>query len=520
MTNKEVKHHKISMTAVSGLRGITYSEFDNVVGPKLRFSYPPDVLPKETFEPLSDYVIVGKHLCDKIILVKTQELQFLNYSVSIDNPKYERNTLLFSFGFVLDVDVPSEPYEPLLRKLSTVMVSLEVEKEFLFQEMAKQRIEAILCVLYKSLISNGEVFLELDEHNFLALKLFKAPISPQPRILRDFEVPTLLFSKLLMSNLPWDISLQHLFPFIDGIRHIRRIARDAEMDIDCVVQSLRTLMFYECVIVVDVFRFSNVYQACYAGAVSMLNQAQIAELEEFCGVGAISGMDSNASLGAPETGWGSTSGEAWSPPAPDSIEGLSSRGRNILRILQNLRPGKTLGEVICEKSSASGCPSPSRSAYQTFAEMGSEVSPPKSSSRERTASLCTISTAGIDLRRLIAIAQVKGYIRRLHEYPILACRPQHKETGDNGDANGTVRDNPKQSLNINIANIQGAGSGEGKGRVLKTVRGDGLGALPNLLDDVMLSALDGSLPLDAFCCMFDVPPAAVLQHPSVFIVYK
>ena len=54
-----------------GLLGITYSEFDNKVGPRLLFSYPNGVISSETFETLSDYVIVGKHLCNKIIAIKT-----------------------------------------------------------------------------------------------------------------------------------------------------------------------------------------------------------------------------------------------------------------------------------------------------------------------------------------------------------------------------------------------------------------------------------------------------------------
>jgi hypothetical protein len=110
----------------SDLLGVTYSEFDNIVGPKLLYSHPSNVLSKAEFENLSDYVIVGKHLCGKIIAIKTDALQFLNYSVAIDNVKYERNALLFSFGFVLGRDVEMEPYEPILRKLSSMFLNLEV----------------------------------------------------------------------------------------------------------------------------------------------------------------------------------------------------------------------------------------------------------------------------------------------------------------------------------------------------------------------------------------------------------
>lgn len=88
-----------------GLRGVTYSEFDNKVGPRLKFQYPPNAISSEEFESFAEYVIVGKHLCEKIITVRYGELQFVNYSVAIDNPKYDRNTLLFAVGFVLEKDV-------------------------------------------------------------------------------------------------------------------------------------------------------------------------------------------------------------------------------------------------------------------------------------------------------------------------------------------------------------------------------------------------------------------------------
>ena len=59
------------------------------------------------FEALSDYV--DKNLCGKIISVKVKdEIHFMNYPMALHNPKYGRNTLLFSFGFILDVCKLSE----------------------------------------------------------------------------------------------------------------------------------------------------------------------------------------------------------------------------------------------------------------------------------------------------------------------------------------------------------------------------------------------------------------------------
>lgn len=77
---------------------------------------------------LSDYVIVGTHLCKKIIVIKNDDIQYMNYSVAIENSKYFRNSLLFSLGFILAEGIETEPFEPILRKLSQAFLALEVRQ--------------------------------------------------------------------------------------------------------------------------------------------------------------------------------------------------------------------------------------------------------------------------------------------------------------------------------------------------------------------------------------------------------
>ena len=90
------------------------------------------------YEQLSDYVIVGKHLCRKIIVVKNDDIQYMNYSIAIDNPKYDRNSLLFSLGFILSEGADTEPFEPILRKLSLAFLALEVRSNFKTSLMSHQ----------------------------------------------------------------------------------------------------------------------------------------------------------------------------------------------------------------------------------------------------------------------------------------------------------------------------------------------------------------------------------------------
>lgn len=61
-------------------------------------------------------------------------------------------------------------------------------------------------------------------------------------------------------SIPWDISFPHMLPFIDGVSHVKKIAKEANMDVDCVKRSLRILKYYDLIIISDVFKFSNVYK--------------------------------------------------------------------------------------------------------------------------------------------------------------------------------------------------------------------------------------------------------------------
>ena len=256
----------MSMTKqeLKGFRGVTYSQFDNHVGPRLIYSYPTNVLTKEEFENLSDYAIVGKHLCEKILIIKNDNIQFLNYSIAIENSKYERNTILFSFGLILDIDVDPDPFSEVLKKLSYTFVTLELECEYLFQESTRSQLPLFLEIFYYQLNYQGEVFIAIDDCNILATRLFK-PIT-QPREILDYEVPSLLIHNEILATMNWDITIRHIIQYIDGFRTTMEIAHTYPgMDIDIVKRALQILLYYKCILLADKVKFSNIYQLTNLG---------------------------------------------------------------------------------------------------------------------------------------------------------------------------------------------------------------------------------------------------------------
>ena len=472
------------------LLGVTYAEFDNTVGPKLLYSFPEHVMSKECFEDLSDYVIVGKHLCKKIIVVQNNEIKYMNYSVAIDNPKYERNALLFSLGFVLPVDEETEPFEPILRKLASVLLALEDEREFLFVDTSKTQLQEILQRLYIDLSSKGETFIQLDENNVLATKVFE---SPQPPLeIPDYRVPVVRFSKIAQINIPWDISLNYVLSRIDGVSHVKKIAaKRPAIDIECVRRCLRTLLFYDCVIISDIVQLSNVYvlqrlpcqqtssstvdglgslspyhHHMYDMIVDPIGNDMMHEIVEFSSVSIEPNRDMNEIQGI---------------HSKSSIDDeYSRRVANVTKLLLKFRAGKQLGQVLLS---------------------------------------CGVNAlVGLDVRRLLAIAQDRGLLRRLHEYPVYVCRspseyPQRTMEHENGDS----------STNIG-AGVRGRSTvhdGEGS-RGISPDRGSHIyGEMNSFSSRFDVTKVDGSLCLDAICCGYGLSIVDVLEKPDqFFVVYR
>lgn len=239
--------------------GVTYSEFDNTLGPKLQYQWPPGLLSDEDFEKFSYYVIVSKELTGKAITVRSESsFQYVNYSVAIEDSKYHRNTLLFSLGIILPLDVPTCVYEPVLRKMSAMLVDLEHESEFLFKEESKQQLRGVLRSLYTQLNSTGRAYIQIDEANVLCLQLFRSP-PPAPRV-DEWDVPILDFpdsrSCIAFAALSGEVSLNHVLPFIDGVRTVRRIAAAADLDVEVASKCVRLLLWYGVARCTDSFQVS------------------------------------------------------------------------------------------------------------------------------------------------------------------------------------------------------------------------------------------------------------------------
>ena len=368
----------------------------------------------------------------------------------------------------------------------------------MFLEATKPQIQDILKRLYEDLTSKGESFIYLNESNVLTAKIFEAP--KEPIDIFEHNVPILRYGRISQLNIPWDISLNYILNRIDGVSHIKKIAsRKPPIDIECVKRCLRTLLFYDCVIISDAIQLSNVYQLTHTVQSVISDNSIMQEIQKFCCV---------------------------DPEAPPGIH-------NIIKFLLKFRPGKQLSHILI--------------------------------------SIGVDSVTGIDIRRLIAIAQDYKIITRLHEYPVYLFKQQQQLQLQQGDCFHSVSDvkchtglnsilmcsegnqlpsnsnnispshtqaqtgimslapYPNSNPNIPIkeaSSIQQINSMKNKkinkGTNSTSTRNPDLGNNSTALKDlsIVLRNLKGTVCLDSICCFYEISPTEILESQKYYIVYK
>lgn len=366
-------------------------------------------------------------------------------------------------------------------------------------ESTKQKIQNILQRLFIDLTEKGETFINLDDSNILTAKIFVSP--KQPLEIYDYNVPMLIYDRISQLNIPWDISLNYLLNRIDGINHIKKIASTIPpIDIDCVKRCLRTLLFYDCVMITDVVQFSNIYQLQNPIKKIISDNNIMIKIQHFCCV---------------------------------NLNFLPSI-TNVLKILLKFQPGKQLCQILISS--------------------GVEL------------------LVGIDIRRLIAIAQNCKILARLHEYPIhmfkqnninIRNENNNKDSNDHhifqqkthnieSDSNTTsvlqnesvispttpsVIKNAKmnrrselastghsENLKIlnNASNLSNSNNSTSASYIYTANNSSNSSTSNNdrLNIDSFLCNLDGNICLDSICCTYNIQPVTILKSQKFHIIYK
>ncbi|XP_070559593.1 GATOR1 complex protein NPRL2-like [Ptychodera flava] len=241
----------------SKINCIFFSEFHPVAGPKITYQVPEDYISKELFDIFHVYIITKPQLHNKLITVNAVGQKIIGCPVGIESAKYSRNALLFNLCFVFDSSSTTLPYEPVVKKLASYLITLELESGFLSNEESKSTLPSLLSKLIEQLNTDGKCSIPVNDANTIHLKVVS--MGGDPPVVLEHHVPMFVEDKRLFNTSSWDLTSQQIIPYIDGFNHVQRIAVEADVHMNLVRMCVQNLVYLGVVTLVPIFQYSNVY---------------------------------------------------------------------------------------------------------------------------------------------------------------------------------------------------------------------------------------------------------------------
>lgn len=192
------------------------------------------------------------------------------------------------------------------------------------------------------------------------LDLWPLSFHVNPREINNWDVPIATTAINQMRKKSWDVTLYKVIPFINGVNHVRRIAELAEVDQQLARLCIQHLLYYQAIMLVDLFQFTN----SYAVLPAIHDIAQAVEDDDEGGVDVAAECEAYIFNGTAEA----------EPVKFGTLLGLYAK----------LQPGLTLSTWIDQHN---------------------------------------IDALPIDPRRMIQFGVIKGFLRRVYAYPVWLDHP-------------------------------------------------------------------------------------------------
>mmetsp|Transcript_4957 Transcript_4957/g.7660 ORF Transcript_4957/g.7660 Transcript_4957/m.7660 type:complete len:472 (-) Transcript_4957:150-1565(-) len=419
------------------LRGIFYAEFDNTVGPKITFQAPDGYLSPQSFEQISGYVITGPKLSHEVVTLNACGKRIVCYPIRIENSKYYRNALIFNIGFVFDPETPTNNYILTLCKLASTIETLEHEVEFLSTAKTKAMLKCVFPTILSKLNSPPyECQLRIHPTNALSLKVCPEIGGVIPDV-KAHQVPIQVVDIQTHVNSLWDLTLQQVIPFIDGSRYVRRIAEDAQVDVKLVIQSLRQLLYYGYIKMLDIFQFSNLYTSTPALRKLQTNAGLQAQCVHYVSNGTVRKApdDDDAAAAAAKEDTARILGKVDGDDDAKDNWRVDEHGDDDLKKRRRDGGSKKQQKEQKQQVASSGVLSPYGNIKYEEREVllsSSNVITPTISGifrlyarlhqGEPIGKFCkeyNPFASGVDVRRLVVFGQIHGFVRRVRRYPLL-----------------------------------------------------------------------------------------------------
>ena len=347
-----------------------------------------------SFRTISRFLIPRQSLCGNIFTLNSpplspahQPLLLLSLPTCLTSTHYQRNEFIFTFTLALDpaADIPS--YKSVLRKLTSLITSLEEQSHFLSNDYSPPnsgKIYSLCEMLMEDLNNYAECMIPIPTDdasaeqaslNTLNIKLFPTLASP-PKI-QAWYVPLFVVRIETLIDENWDITMQRIIPFINGVNSVKRIAGLADADLKLTRKCIKHLVYYGCVLLLDIFSFNAIYAPTNEfGNMIAKDEVMQKECARYCNLkfSEVRNIAEEAVVDERRL-----NEEVWPFMANDeALDGVS-----VVQLFANLSQGLTVREW-----------------YAQNAEM----------------------LANVDVRRFVTFGVIKGFLYRIHRYAIKSTK--------------------------------------------------------------------------------------------------
>ncbi|CAF9941690.1 MAG: Nitrogen permease regulator 2 [Alectoria fallacina] len=352
------------------LKAIFFATFDVTEGPKVLHQVPTSSItaspsspsiPLLHFPPISSLLIPHPTLCNSGLLTLTHSHhRILSYPQHIASPSYPRNAYTFNFCLVLAEDAAFSSYVPVVRKLNALFRTLEEQSQFLSCDGSAPdsgKIYALCEILLEDLNNYSEAMIPIDASNTLNIKLFPTYPPPPPLYAHHVPLATVRLEDLVDEN--WDLTMLRVLPWIDGVNSVKQIALLADADFKLVRKAISHLLYYGCVLLLDIFSFGAIYAPTPEVAAFVESKEMQAECGRYVALGEGDGL-------------GAEKGE-------EQEEKGTLSGTHLAELYLSLRQGHSVKSWCMERADVA---------------------------------------ARIDVRRFITFGVIKGFLYRVHKYAL------------------------------------------------------------------------------------------------------
>lgn len=243
--------------------------------------------------------------------------------------------------------------------------------------------------------------------------------------MRAWQVPLFTVRYEAFMDETWDLTMQKIVPHIDGVRCVRAIASLAGTDFGLTCRAIRHLVFYNCVLLLDIFSFSAIYAPTAQFSRTIATDE---EMQRECAVYV------NTRFAQPEPDERDLDGDepigsdsfAKAAPEPPSPSPSSSKSHNLHQLKDEndddtnpytdpdfepsyLNPDLDASTTIWPRTASGRLVD-----GVTLVELYASLNQGKSVRRWREEHRDTL--ANVDVRRMLTFGIIKGFLYRVHKY--------------------------------------------------------------------------------------------------------